>query len=77
MGVRWTRTARYRQGKDEEAWELGNKLAEHAKEHYGLELTWGYQWGGPTGVIFWWLDFDSMGHWEEVTMSMVSDEALQ
>jgi hypothetical protein len=60
-----------------EAHELSVKLSEHFKEQYDLELSWGYQWGGPTGVIYWWLDFDSMGHWEEMSMSQVADEALQ
>lgn len=77
MGVRWTRATRYHPGKDHEAWELGNKLAEHARDHYGLELKWGYQWGGPTGVIYWYMDFDNMGHWEETTLAFVSDEPLQ
>ncbi len=76
MGVRFTRTARYDGSKSHEAWDFCVRMRDHFKEHYGLDVVWGYQWGGPTGVIHWWVDYDSMGHWEEVSMSMVADETL-
>ena len=76
MGVRFTRTARFVPGKAQEAHEGLVRTAEHLREHYGLEVAWGYQWGGPTGVVQFWIDFDSMGHWEETSMSMVNDEVL-
>ena len=76
MAARFTRTARVAPGKAAEAHDLSVQLHAHFAEHYGLDMSWGYQWGGPTGVMYWWIDFDSLGHWEEVSMSMVADEGL-
>ena len=77
MGVRFTRASRFRPGKEAEAWDVSNRVAAHIREQYGVEISWGYQWGGLTGVIYFYVDYDSMGHWEELSMSMFSDETLQ
>ena len=76
MTVRFIRTARFAPGKGAEAHDLSMRLQKHFKEHYDLEVSWGYQWAGPTGTIYWFADYDSMGHWEESSMAMVGDEGL-
>lgn len=74
MAVRWSRVARVGPGKEAEAHDASVRICAYAKEHFDIEVSWGYLWAGPTGTMYWSTDYDSMGHWEEVSMSMVADE---
>lgn len=74
MGVRWTRTARFAPGKEAEAYELSARVCAYAKEHFGIDVTWGYVWASQTGTMYWSADYESMGHWEDTSMSMAADE---
>ena len=74
MRIRYMRTRNIRAGKGDAAMDVGARWRDFFAEKYGVETSFGVQWGGPMGTVFFYVDFDEWDQVNEVGSTMWADE---
>ena len=74
MGVEFTRTAVIAAGKRDEALTFAADIKSYVEEHFGTDVTWGFQLGGTVGKIHWYSDYENLAEFEKLLGQTMTDE---
>ena len=75
MAVRFTRTGVIERGKRDDALAFAATISNYVEETYGTPVSWGVGVGGTNGTLYWYVDYESLAHLEEIFGRSMTDTA--